>query len=53
MLAALITLMGALEAGGDAWGAYLGRDVSAALVVMEVARMSIVTDPFGLAYALS
>ncbi|MEU6368299.1 hypothetical protein ABZ876_21765 [Streptomyces sp. NPDC046931] len=52
-LAALITVMGALEAGVDAWGAYLGRDVSAVLVAMEDARMSFLTDSFGLAYALS
>ncbi|MFF4148554.1 hypothetical protein [Streptomyces sp. NPDC001698] len=37
----------------DAWGAYLGRDVSAVLVAMEEARMSFLTDSFGLAYALS
>ncbi|MEU6054020.1 hypothetical protein ABZ829_26775 [Streptomyces xanthochromogenes] len=53
MVAALITVMGALEAGVEAWRTYLGRDVSAVLVAMEEARMSFLTDSFRLAYGLS
>lgn len=53
VLAALITIMGALEAGVDAWGSYLGRDVSAVLATMEETRMSFLTDSFDLAYTLS
>lgn len=53
VMAALITVMGSLEAGVEAWGAYLGLDVSAVLVAMEGARMSFLTDSFGLAYGPS
>ncbi|MCX5235464.1 hypothetical protein OG824_09545 [Streptomyces prunicolor] len=53
VMAALITVMGSLEAGVEAGGAYLGRDVSAVLVAMEEARMSFLTDSFSLAYGPS